>query len=75
MTANDRISDGVKIATGVESERSPSAEVPEEFMFLDEQERVQGLTLRRLFAEQEHRLRQKYADWIILAAGSAVCDR
>lgn len=51
-------------------EGAPRVEVPEEYMFLDEQERVQGLTLRRLFAEQEHRLRQKYADWIIWLLGA-----
>lgn len=30
---------------------------------LTEREREQDMSLRRLFAEQEHGLRQKYADW------------
>lgn len=51
-------------------------EMPEDFRFLDERERVQGLGFRKLFAEQEHGLRQKYADWIIwlLAAQLMVAD-
>jgi len=55
---------------GEEDEVSPTPELPEELRFLDEQERAQGMTLRRLFAVQEHGLRQKYADWIILLLGA-----
>lgn len=53
-----------------EKEISPSPELPEELMNLDEQERALGISLRRLFAEQEHGLRQKYADWIIWLLGA-----
>jgi hypothetical protein len=53
-----------------EDEVPPAPELPEELRFLDEQERAQGMTLRRLFAEQEHGLRQKYADWIICLLGA-----
>lgn len=35
-----------------------------------ERERVQGLKLRKLFAEQEHGLRQRYADWILWLLGA-----
>lgn len=58
-----------EIVIGREDETSPSADVPEEFRFLDEQERVQRMTLRHRFAEQEHGLRQKYADWILWLLG------
>jgi hypothetical protein len=37
---------------------------------LTEREREQELSLRQLFAEQEHGLRQKYADWIIWLLGA-----
>jgi hypothetical protein len=43
--------------------------MPEEFRHLSERERVQGLALQRMFAEQEHGLRQSYADWIIRVLG------
>ena len=33
---------------------------------------MQGLALQKMFAEQEHGLRQSYADWIIRVLGSAV---
>ena len=48
-----------------EDRSAPKVGVPEEFRHLDERERVQGLNLRKLFAEQEHGLRQRYADWIL----------
>jgi hypothetical protein len=51
-------------------EASPGADIPERFRFLDEQERALGISLRQLFAEQEHGLRQKYADWIIWLLGA-----
>lgn len=70
MVACDRVEAGAKFETEVEREGSPSPDVPEEFRFLDEQERVQGMTLRHLFAEQEHGLRQKYADWILWLLGA-----
>jgi uncharacterized membrane protein len=37
---------------------------------LEEQEHAQELVLRRRFAEQEHGLRQSYADWIIRVLGA-----
>jgi hypothetical protein len=52
MATNDRIEAGAKVAIEVEREGSPSADVPEEFRHMDERERVQGLNLRKLFAEQ-----------------------
>ena len=45
-------------------------DIPEEFRHLAERERVQGLGLRKMFAEQEHGLRQSYADWIIRVLGA-----
>jgi hypothetical protein len=36
---------------------------------LTEREREQDMSLRRLFAEQEHGLRQRYADWILRLLG------
>jgi glutathione S-transferase len=44
--------------------------VPEQFRHLAEKERVQNLKLRKLFAEQEHGLRQRYADWILWLLGA-----
>jgi hypothetical protein len=46
-----------------------SGDIPEEFRHLSERERVQGLGLQKMFAEQEHELRQNYADWIIRVLG------
>jgi len=60
----------VGVEESEEKEISPSPELPEELMNLDEQERALGISLRRLFAEQEHGLRQKYADWIIWLLGA-----
>jgi hypothetical protein len=44
-------------------------EMPEELRHLSEREKVQHLALQRMFAEQEHGLRQNYADWIIRVLG------
>jgi glutathione S-transferase len=44
--------------------------LPEQFRHLPEKERAQKLKLRGLIAEQEHGLRQKYADWIIWLLGA-----
>lgn len=49
-------------------ERDPS--IPEYLMHISEREREQKLTLERLFAEQEHGLRQSYADWILRILGA-----
>jgi hypothetical protein len=44
--------------------------IPNHLMHLTERERAQKLTLERLFAEQEHGLRQSYADWILRILGA-----
>lgn len=54
-----------EVEVGKEGEPSPAPDLPERLRHLDEEERAQGLSLRQLFAEQEHGLRQTYADWII----------
>jgi hypothetical protein len=59
-----------RVTMGEETEASPTPDIPEEFKHLKERERVQGLSPRKLFAEQEHGLRQKYADWIIWLLGA-----
>jgi hypothetical protein len=56
--------------TADEAEALPTPDVPQEYRHLEERERAQGISLRQLFAEQEHRLRQKYADWIIWILGA-----
>lgn len=43
---------------------------PARLAHLEEQEREQRLILQRLFAEQEHGLRQSYADWILRMLGA-----
>jgi hypothetical protein len=43
--------------------------LPPQLRYLPEQERAQRMKLRGLFAEQDHGLRQKYADWIIRLLG------
>jgi hypothetical protein len=53
-----------------ESDPSSAPGLPEKLRHLSEQERAQGLSLRQLFAEQEHGLRQKYADWILWLLGA-----
>jgi hypothetical protein len=58
------------VAVGREDEVSPTAGLPVELRNLAERERAQNLSLRQLFAEQEHGLRQKYADWIIWLLGA-----
>jgi hypothetical protein len=60
--------DGVE--TRRESEPSSAPGLPERLRHLDEEERAQGLSLRQLFAEQEHGLRQMYADWILWLLGA-----
>ena len=52
-----------------DSEASSPVHLPEGLKHLEEQERAQGISLRQLFAEQEHGLRQRYADWIIWLLG------
>lgn len=66
--AGDRGLDYAELA--VEGAQAPKGEIPEEFRYLEERERAQGLSLRKLFGEQEHGLRQKYAEWIIWLLGT-----
>ena len=47
-----------------------TVDLPQSLRYLGEQERAQGLSLRQLFAEQEHGLRQMYADWILWLLGA-----
>jgi hypothetical protein len=49
---------------------SEAGQIPEQFRHLAEKERLQGLKIRMLFAEQAHGLRQKYADWILWLLGA-----
>jgi hypothetical protein len=62
-------------AAGIEAtdevvKAAPAPEMPEGFKYLGERERAQKISLQKLFAEQEHGLRQKYADWIIWLLGA-----
>ncbi|MBS1883254.1 MAG: hypothetical protein JSS97_09885 [Actinobacteria bacterium] len=69
MTAEDR-------RPGSDDALGNVTPVPGHLTHLPERERAQNLELRRLFAEQEHGLRQSYGDWIlwILGAQFAVAD-
>ena len=64
----DAVSD--EIQRGVDDPDASSGAVPDYLKHLGEKERAQGIVLRRLFAEQEHGLRQSYADWIIRVLGA-----
>ena len=44
--------------------------LPGDLAHLPERERAQNLELRRRFAEQEHGLRQSYADWLLWLLGA-----
>jgi hypothetical protein len=66
--ANDPSFDEQRGEMRVEKEKS--AKIPEQFRHLRERERTQGMTLRQMFAEQEHDLRQSYGDWIIRVLGA-----
>lgn len=55
---------------GAGAKVSPTDELPDDLKHLEERARVQGLKMQKLFAEQEHGLRQKYADWIIWLLGA-----
>lgn len=46
------------------------ASLPRHLMHLAEREREQALSLKKLFAEQEHGLRQSYADWLLWLLGA-----
>jgi glutathione S-transferase len=47
-----------------------SEALPPQLRYLPEKERAQTLALQQLFAEQEHGLRQRYADWILWLLGA-----
>lgn len=64
MTVTGEIDDA---GAGKHEHDSP---MPKHLMHLTEREREQKLTLERLFAEQEHGLRQSYADWILRILGA-----
>jgi glutathione S-transferase len=59
-----------EVEIGDEGESSRAPDLPQSLRHLSEQERAQGLSLRQLFAEQEHGLRQKYANWILWLLGA-----
>ncbi|HWH20858.1 MAG TPA: hypothetical protein VN671_10020 [Solirubrobacterales bacterium] len=59
-----------EIQGGVQDPEASAGPVPKNLRHLREKERAQGILLRRLFAEQEHGLRQSYADWIIRVLGA-----
>ncbi|MBS1861985.1 MAG: hypothetical protein JSS68_09765 [Actinobacteria bacterium] len=69
MTAEDR-------RPGSDDALGNVTPVPGHLTHLPERKRAQNLELRRLFAEQEHGLRQGYGDWIlwILGLQFAVAD-
>jgi glutathione S-transferase len=59
-----------EIEGGLQRTADRSDRLPSGLMHLAEKERAQKISLRQLFAEQEHELRQKYADWIIWLLGA-----
>jgi glutathione S-transferase len=58
------------VALDPAGEPAADSALPDDLRYLAERERRQGLMLKQLFAEQEHQLRQKYADWIIWLLGA-----
>ncbi|HJZ35128.1 MAG TPA: hypothetical protein VJ204_02555 [Solirubrobacterales bacterium] len=71
MTVGDPNDGSVgELEAGEEDEPSPAPALPERLRYLDEEEQAQGMSLRQLFAEQEHGLRQRYADWILWLLGA-----
>lgn len=55
---------------GVRPDSPPADDLPDDYKFLGERERVQELARRKLFAEQEHGLRERYAGWILWLLGA-----
>lgn len=53
-----------------ERDTNGSDGLPDQLRHLAEKERAQGMKLRQLFAEQEHELRQRYAEWILWLLGA-----
>jgi hypothetical protein len=58
------------------SGQARESDLPEDLRHLPERERAQELALKKLFAQQEHDLRESYAQWIIriLFAQLAIAD-
>lgn len=67
---SDAHADFDQVEIGEEGEASGTADLPQRLRHLSEEERAQGMSLRRLFAEQEHGLRQMYANWILWLLGA-----
>jgi hypothetical protein len=62
--------DPIRQAEGLDHGDTRDAKLPEYLLHLAERERAQAMALRRLFAEQEHGLRQSYADWLLRILGA-----
>ena len=65
-----------KAEEGIGSGTARASTLPEDLRHLPERERAQRLSLKKIFADQEHGLRQRYASWIlsILVAQLVVAD-
>lgn len=63
-------------ARNLETGAARASTLPERLLHLPERERAQRLDLTKTFAEQEHDLRERYANWIlaILAIELFVAD-
>jgi uncharacterized membrane protein len=59
-----------EVEDGLQDTPDRSHQLPDGLMHLAEKEQAQKISLRQLFAEQEHGLRQKYADWILWLLGA-----
>src|ERR1700679_786645 len=68
IDSHDESFNEVEIGDQGEASRPPG--LPQRLRHLNEQERAQGMSLRQQFAEQEHGLRQRYADWILWLLGA-----
>jgi glutathione S-transferase len=62
--------DGIGEVERTENGKDQPAALPRHLMHLTEREREQALSLKKLFAEQEHGLRQSYADWLLWLLGA-----
>lgn len=62
--------DGLGEVERTEDGKDQAAPLPRHLMHLAEREREQALSLKKLFAEQEHGLRQSYADWLLWLLGA-----
>ena len=62
--------DGFDEVEEAEAGSDEHVSLPRHLMHLAEREREQALSLKKLFAEQEHGLRQSYADWLLWLLGA-----